>query len=255
MAYRDTGSAHTVTHSSGNVTTIPDFNGTLPTSGGSTNASDLTSGVVAHERGGLEADVSAYSGLVKISGGTTSAVSLGSGVETFLGTPSSANLASAVTGETGSGALVFGTSPTIATPTISSPALSGTSTYTNGVLTIVSQTGAVASSSATTALITGLSYTMTDETTATFDFSVTMARRTNVTKAGSYKGTVTYRRTSAGAPTIVGSAVYADPQETTAGDDVAFAVNGNAIEVRYTSADADGRNWAGELRVQVVTNA
>lgn len=38
---------------------------------------------------------------------------LGTGVATFLGTPSSANLAAAVTGETGSGALVFGTAPTI----------------------------------------------------------------------------------------------------------------------------------------------
>jgi hypothetical protein len=44
---------------------------------------------------------------------------LGSGVATFLATPSSANLASAVTGETGSGALVFGTSPTISAPTLS----------------------------------------------------------------------------------------------------------------------------------------
>jgi hypothetical protein len=41
---------------------------------------------------------------------------LGTGVATFLATPSSANLASAVTDETGSGALVFGTSPTIASP-------------------------------------------------------------------------------------------------------------------------------------------
>lgn len=40
----------------------------------------------------------------------------GSGVATFLATPSSANLASAVTGETGSGALVFGTAPTLASP-------------------------------------------------------------------------------------------------------------------------------------------
>lgn len=37
---------------------------------------------------------------------------LGSNVATWLATPSSANLASAVTGETGSGALVFGTLPT-----------------------------------------------------------------------------------------------------------------------------------------------
>lgn len=42
---------------------------------------------------------------------------LGSGVATFLATPSSANLAAAVTDETGSGALVFGTSPTLTTPT------------------------------------------------------------------------------------------------------------------------------------------
>ena len=37
-------------------------------------ASAITSGTLAHERGGLEADVSAYSGLVKISAGSTSAV-------------------------------------------------------------------------------------------------------------------------------------------------------------------------------------
>jgi hypothetical protein len=35
-------------------------------------ASAITSGTLVHERGGLEADVSAYNGLVKISGGTTS---------------------------------------------------------------------------------------------------------------------------------------------------------------------------------------
>ena len=34
-------------------------------------AADITSGTLAHERGGLEADVSAYSGLIKISGGAT----------------------------------------------------------------------------------------------------------------------------------------------------------------------------------------
>jgi hypothetical protein len=44
---------------------------------------------------------------------------LGSNVATFLATPSSANLASAVTDETGSGALVFATSPALVTPTVS----------------------------------------------------------------------------------------------------------------------------------------
>lgn len=46
---------------------------------------------------------------------------LGSGVAAFLGTPSSANLATAVTGETGTGALVFATSPALVTPDIGTP--------------------------------------------------------------------------------------------------------------------------------------
>ena len=50
---------------------------------------------------------------------------LGTGVATWLATPSSANLAAAVTGETGTGALVFGTSPTIATPTLTGVSVLG----------------------------------------------------------------------------------------------------------------------------------
>lgn len=46
---------------------------------------------------------------------------LGSGVATFLATPSSANLASAVSDETGSGALVFANSPTLVTPALGTP--------------------------------------------------------------------------------------------------------------------------------------
>lgn len=46
----------------------------------------------------------------------------GTGVLTFLATPSSANLAAAVTGETGTGALVFAESPTLVTPALGTPA-------------------------------------------------------------------------------------------------------------------------------------
>lgn len=46
---------------------------------------------------------------------STGVSGLGTGVATFLATPSSANLASAVTDETGTGKLVFGTSPSITT--------------------------------------------------------------------------------------------------------------------------------------------
>jgi hypothetical protein len=52
---------------------------------------------------------------------STGVAGLGTGVATFLATPSSANLASAVTGETGSGALVFGTSPALTTPDLGTP--------------------------------------------------------------------------------------------------------------------------------------
>lgn len=46
---------------------------------------------------------------------------LGTGVATFLATPTSANLISAVTNETGTGALVFATSPTFVTPILGTP--------------------------------------------------------------------------------------------------------------------------------------
>jgi len=52
---------------------------------------------------------------------STGVSGLGTGVATFLGTPSSANLASAVTDETGSGSLVFATTPTLVTPILGTP--------------------------------------------------------------------------------------------------------------------------------------
>jgi len=47
-------------------------------------ASTITSGTLVHERGGLEADVSAYSGLVKIAAGATSAVTVTAAGEALL---------------------------------------------------------------------------------------------------------------------------------------------------------------------------
>jgi len=58
---------------------------------------------------------------VAVANGGTGLTSLGSGVATFLGTPSSANLAAAVTDETGSGALVFASSPSLTTPNLGTP--------------------------------------------------------------------------------------------------------------------------------------
>jgi hypothetical protein len=58
---------------------------------------------------------------------STGVSGLGTGVATFLATPSSANLISAITDETGTGSLVFATSPTLVTPALGTPsALVGT---------------------------------------------------------------------------------------------------------------------------------
>lgn len=65
---------------------------------------------------------------------------LGTGVATFLATPSSANLAAAITDETGSGALVFATSPTLVTPALGTPS-SATLTNATGLPIVAGTTG------------------------------------------------------------------------------------------------------------------
>jgi hypothetical protein len=60
-------------------------------------------------------------GILPVANGGTGIATLGAGVATFLSTPSSANLAAAVTDETGSGSLVFSNSPTLVTPALGTP--------------------------------------------------------------------------------------------------------------------------------------
>jgi hypothetical protein len=107
---------------------------------------------------------------------STGVSGLGTGVATFLATPSSANLISAVTDETGSGALVFANSPTLVTPALGTPsALVGTnitgtaSGLTAGnVTTNANLTGAVTSVGNATSLgsfsSSNLAGALTDET-------------------------------------------------------------------------------------------
>lgn len=82
---------------------------------------------------------------------------LGSGVATFLATPSSANLLAAVTDETGTGALVFATSPTLVTPALGTPA-SGTVTNLTGTASI-NINGTVGATTAAAGAFTTLSAT------------------------------------------------------------------------------------------------
>lgn len=90
---------------------------------------------------------------------------LGTGVGTFLATPSSANLASAVTGETGTGALVFAESPTLVTPALGTPA-SGVLTNATGlpIATGVSGLGTGVATALATPSSANLASAVTDET-------------------------------------------------------------------------------------------
>ena len=60
-------------------------------------------------------------GTLAVANGGTGITSFGTGVATWLGTPSSANLAAAVTDETGTGALVFANTPTLVSPVLGTP--------------------------------------------------------------------------------------------------------------------------------------
>lgn len=77
---------------------------------------------------------------------STGVSGLGSNVAAFLATPSSANLAAAITDETGSGALVFGTNPTITNYTEAAVAIGNSGTtqtlsLTSGTFQTVTLTG------------------------------------------------------------------------------------------------------------------
>lgn len=96
---------------------------------------------------------------------STGVSGLGTGVATALATPSSANLRSAITDETGTGSAVFATSPTLVTPALGTPS-SGVLTSCTGlpISTGVSGLGTGVATALATPSSANLRSAITDET-------------------------------------------------------------------------------------------
>lgn len=93
---------------------------------------------------------------------------LGANVATFLATPSSANLAAALTDETGTGAAVFANTPTLVTPILGTPTSGDLTNCTNAVAYGLKSATTTVSVSAATAPTSGQVLTATSSTTATW---------------------------------------------------------------------------------------
>jgi hypothetical protein len=168
---------------------------------------------------------------IAITPALSSITGLGAGVATFLGTPSSANLAGAVTDETGSGSLVFSHTPVLSSPTlgtasattinkvaITAPATSATLTLANG--STLATNGAFALTLTTTA-----ASNVTFPTSGTLSTQAGSETLTNKTINGA-NNTLTVRIASdvSGLGTGVASALAVNT-----GSSGAFVVNGGAL--------------------------
>ena len=134
---------------------------------------------------------------------------LGAGVATWLGTPSSANLAAAVTDETGSGALVFATSPTLVSPALGTPTSVNLTYGTNlPISTGVDGLGAGVATFLATPSSANLASAVTDETGSgplVFATSPTFTSAVTLGTASSTRGTLVLANTSANTVTLQSS--------------------------------------------------
>jgi hypothetical protein len=140
-----------ISTASGTVTSV---SGTGTVNGISLSGTVTSSGNIT--LGGTLANVdltSQVTGTLPAANGGTGITSLGTGVATFLGTPSSANLASALTDETGTGVAVFGTNPTLTGVTLAGEAACADNLVTRSILKDYAVEGSAIGATGATATI------------------------------------------------------------------------------------------------------
>jgi hypothetical protein len=209
----------------------------------------------------ISTDVQAYDSDLT----TWGAVTPGSGVTTFLATPSSANLAAAVTGETGTGALVFNSDPILLSPNSAMGALAVDVTKKRNTKSISADSTLTFSATPSAGTIFGLRLTNSDSAVHTITIpssfsywrgtitSFVIPASSTVELSWDYDGTTYY---IAGDPVTFNDLTTATP---VAGDlvpfyDVSGAVDGKAtianlispqIGVTVQAYDADLTTYAG----------
>jgi len=164
---------------------------------------------------------------------STGVSGLGTGVATFLATPSAANLAAAVTEETGSGNLVFATSPTLVTPVLGV----ASATTVNKVTLTAPATGSTLTIADGKTLTASNSITLagTDSTTMTFPTVSSKVGYLNVPPVGTKTASYTLTTGDVGEYVQVGtSGAIVIPDATFAEGDAISIFNNTSGNITIT---------------------